>query len=332
MEWVIVAKTYASVYGDVMDGMTAILDSARANGAFVLRSMLAPPWAMRIEDDAPLTLLAPSRGDAWVVLDDRPPVRLQPGDVALVRGPDLRYTVADPPSTPPQVRIDPLQHPHPVGDEVMAMFGERSWGNDAAGTTVLFSGTYQVRGELSDSLLRVLPPLAVVERCTATQHLMQMLEAEIEGTDPGQDTVLDRLLDLLLIATLRTWFGRTERAPGWFSAYGDPIVGAVLRLMHGDPAHSWTLAELARRSGTSRAALARRFTDLVGQPPMTYLTDWRLKLTADLLRDGELTVGSIAARVGYSTPFALSAAFRRERGISPRDYRRRVLSSADASS
>lgn len=310
--------------------MTALLDSARANGAFVLRSMLAPPWAMRIEDDAPLTLLTPSRGDAWVVLDERPPVRLQPGDVALVRGPGLRYTVADPPSTPPQVRIDRLQQPHPVGDDVMTMFGERSWGNDASGQTVLFSGTYQVRGELSDSLLRVLPHLAIVERCTATQPLIRMLDVEIEGTDPGQDTVLDRLLDLLLIATLRTWFGRTERAPGWFTAYGDPVVGTALRLMHGDPAHSWTLAELARRSGISRAGLAKRFADLVGQPPMTYLTDWRLKLTADLLRDDSLTVAAIADRVGYSTPFALSTAFRRERGISPRDYRKRVLPSHDA--
>ena len=151
-----------------------------------------------------------------------------------------------------------------------------------------------------------------------------MLEAEIDVTDPGQDTVLDRLLDLLLIATLRVWFAKTESAPRWFSAYGDPVVGKALRAVHNDLAHPWTLTELARLVGVSRATLAKRFHDLVGVPPMAYLTDWRMRRAADLLRGHDLTLGAIAERVGYASPYALSNAFRRERGMSPREYRDRV--------
>jgi AraC-like DNA-binding protein len=103
-------------------------------------------------------------------------------------------------------------------------------------------------------------------------------------------------------------------------AHGDPVVGPALRMLHADPAHPWTVAALATRTGVSRAALARRFTDLVGEPPMTYLTCLRLDLAADLLREPDATLGAVARRVGYGSAFALSAAFKRERGTSPREH------------
>ena len=92
--------------------------------------------------------------------------------------------------------------------------------------------------------------------------------------------MLDRLLDLLLIATLREWFAR-EDAPGWYRAYEDPVVGPALRMPHHEPARAWTVVELARAVGVSRAALARRFNELVGEPPMAFLTGWRIALAAD---------------------------------------------------
>jgi AraC-like DNA-binding protein len=126
----------------------------------------------------------------------------------------------------------------------------------------------------------------------------------------------------LLIATLRAWFSRPEAgAPAWYQAHSDPVVGRALRVLHNEPASPWTVATLAERVGVSRAALARRFTELVGEPPMTYLTGWRLAMAADLLREPDATVGSVARRVGYGSAFALSTAFKRERGVSPQEYR-----------
>jgi len=102
------------------------------------------------------------------------------------------------------------------------------------------------------------------------------------------------------------------------------VVGTALRLIHEQPAEQWTVAELATRTGVSRAALARRFTTLVGEPPMAYLTGVRLALAADLLREPEATLGAVARKVGYSSAFALTAAFKRVRGVSPQEHRTTV--------
>jgi AraC-like DNA-binding protein len=280
-----------------------------------------PPWALRIEDEAPLTVIAVVRGEAWLVAGE--PVVLRRGDVAIVRGPDP-YTVADHPATPPQAIIQPGQLcTTPDGQEVKLMhdLGVRSWGNAPDGETVMLTGTYELSSEVSGRLLRALPGSLVLREDEWDCPVIPLLADEIVKDEPGQEAVLDRLLDLLLIAVLRAWFARPEaEAPGWYRASGDPVVGHALRLLHHDPARPWTVAELARETGVSRAALARRFQALVGEPPMTFLTGWRIALAADLLREPGATVGSVAGQVGYGTPFALSAAFKRVRGVSPRGF------------
>ena len=247
------------------------------------------------------------------------------GDVAIVRGPD-HYTIADDPATAPQVVIHPGQRcATRDGQELVGMkeLGVRSWGNSPDGATVLLTGTYHLDSEVSQRLLRVLPPLIVVGEEAATSPLIALLGAETVKDDLGQEAVLDRLIDLLLIATLRSWFARAEDAPLWYRAYSDPVVGRALRLLHNDPARPWTVATLAAATAMSRAGLARRFTELVGEPPMTYLAELRIALAADLLREPGATVGSVARQIGYGSPFALSAAFKRLRGISPQEHRAR---------
>ncbi|MFJ6197400.1 AraC family transcriptional regulator [Micromonospora sp. NPDC092111] len=307
-----------------MDAVVGLLNGPRAQGAFLLRSVLTPPWSMRISDQAPLTLVAMVRGEAWVVPDRDATVRLRPGDVAIVRGPDP-YTVADDPATAPQVVIHPGQRcttPDGQGLPEMTELGVRTWGNTPDGPTMLLTGTYTMQGEVSRRLLSALPPLLVVPGDSWDSPLIPLLATEIVKNDPGQEAVLDRLLDLLLIAALREWFARpTAQAPAWYRAHSDPVVGRALQLLHHNPAQPWTVAALAARTGVSRATLARRFTTLVGEPPMSYLTEWRLALAADLLREPGATVGAVAHRVGYGSSFALSTAFKRIRGLSPRDHR-----------
>jgi AraC-like DNA-binding protein len=201
-------------------------------------------------------------------------------------------------------------------------FGVRTWGNTDEGATVMLTGTYQLDGEISQRLLRALPSFLLLRNQDWDSPIIPLLATEIVKDEPGQEAVLDRLLDLLLIAVLRAWFARPEaEAPDWYRASSDPIVGHALRLMHHNPAHPWTVASLARETGASRASLARRFNDLVGEPPMTFLTGWRIALAADLLLEPGATIGSVADQVGYGSPFALSAAFKRLRGISPQQHR-----------
>ncbi len=308
-----------------MDPMAALLSGPRAREAFLLRSILTPPWSIRVEDRAPLTLVAVVEGAAWMLPQAGDAVALACGDVAVVQGPGP-YTVADDPATPPQVVIGPAQEcttvdgrPYAGADDL----GVRTWGNSSLGSTVLLTGTYQSPGEISRRLLAALPPLIVQRSGAWDRGLVAMLRDEVSRDGAGQEAVLDRLLDLLLVAVVREWFARPGGgAPRWYAAQADRVVGPALRLLHDRPDLPWTVGALADEVGVSRAALARRFTDLVGEPPMGYLTTWRLSLAADLLLEPEATVGSVARRVGYGDAFALSAAFKRERGVSPSDHRR----------
>ncbi len=308
-----------------MDAVAGLLDGPRARGAFLLCTTLAPPWSMSIRDEAPLTLMALVTGEAWIVPEDGDPVLLRAGDVAIARGPD-HYLVADDPATRPQVVIQPGQRCEtPEGQEVKLMgdFGVRGWGNDPDGGTVMVVGTYDLLGEIPERLLRALPALLVLRDEEWDTPLIRLLADEVVKDDPGQEAVLDRLLDLLVIAVLRVWFSRPEALPpAWYRAQGDPIVGQALRLMYDSPASAWTVAKLADTIGISRAALARRFTELVGEPPMAFLTGWRITLAADLISEPGATIGSVADQVGYGSSFALSTAFKRVRGISPQQHKK----------
>jgi AraC-like DNA-binding protein len=310
-----------------MDPLADLLDGPRARNAFLLRSVLDPPWSLRIQDEAPLTLAAVVRGEAYVLPHSGDVARLGPGDIAIMRGPEP-YTVADDPATAPQVVIHPGQRCEtPAGEPLgQAMeLGVRTWGTDPEGATMMLTGTYEFAGEISRRLLEALPPLLVVGADQADAVLTGLLATEIVRDDPGQEAVLDRLLDLLLITTLRAWFSRPDaRAPAWYRAYGDPIVGRALRMLQNNPAHPWTVASLADATNVSRAALARRFNELVGQPPMAFLTGWRLDLAADLLCESDASISAVADQVGYGSPFALSTAFKRATGLSPQQYRTRA--------
>ncbi|MEO5899480.1 MAG: AraC family transcriptional regulator [Ilumatobacteraceae bacterium] len=314
-----------------MDVMAGLLEGPRARNAFLLRTTMDPPWSMRIEDEAPLTLVAIVRGAAWVTVG-ADEVRLGAGDVAVVCGPD-HYTVADDVATAPQIRILPGQECVTLTDDPLSMtmdLGVRSWGNAVDGTTMMLTGTYEGHSALSQELLGALPAVVVVRRDERDAPLVDLLRTEITRDEPGQQVVLDRLLDLLLVDVLRTWLTRQgSGAPAWWRASRDPIVGAMMRLVHDEPARPWTIAAMASSIGVSRANLARRFTELVGEPPIAYLTRWRLALAADLLCDPRATVTGVAPQVGYGSPFALSTAFKRAYGISPAAHRAGATRRAD---
>lgn len=301
-----------------------MLYETRAQGAVLCQSVLDPPWGLRYVDEAPLTLLAFARGTGWVVTVDHPPVRLGPGDVAIVRGPQP-YSVVDDPDTAPRIIVESAELcTDPDGNDLTGMtyLGPRVWGDRPDAGTVLLTGEYPLREDVCERLLEALPRVLVCAAEPCGDPVMDLVLHEVATDRPGQQVVLDRLLDLLLVSTLRTWFDRSDtQAPAWYRALDDPTVGRALRLMHDDPAHPWTVASLAAKAGVSRAGFARRFTSLVGEPPLSYLTGWRIALAADFLRRTNDTLGAIARRVGYSDGYALNVAFTRVKGMRPGEFR-----------
>ena len=306
-----------------MDVLGGLVDGVRARGAFVLRLSLDPPWSMRIQDDAPLTLICVTDGQAAIVTGSGDVFELRPGDVAVARGVE-HYLFADDARTEPHVVIHPGNRCTTLHGEDLRFdmaVGVRTWGNSAKGAHRAVICAYQGRSEVSSRVLQALPHVLVLRADEWHTPLVALLAAEAGRDGPGQEAYLDRLLDLLLMDVLRTWFDRGGQAPPWWQAESDPLVGPALRLIYDHPAHPWSVANLAAAVGTSRAAFARRFHARMGEPPIAFLTGWRLALAADLLATDGCTLASVARQVGYGTPYALSTAFKRAYGVSPKAHR-----------
>lgn len=307
-----------------MDTLGGLLDAPRARGAFALRVVMSTPWSLRDLAGSPLTLIAGVAGELWVKPDEGDPIQIGPGEIAVIRTP-THYNLAASPDTPPQVIIHPGQDCCDLDGNSLhekMIHGVRTWGNDAEGSTVFLVGAYEHLSDISDRLLRALPPVLTLKKSDWESPLVALLCDEVIKDEAGQAAVLDRLLDLLLTAVLKAWFAKDDsNRPDSWRFQGDQIIERALRIMHDKPEHPWSMDTLAVEAGASRASLARRFQELVGESPMTFLRNWRMALAADLLCQPNETVSTVAEKVGYATPFAFSAAFKRVRGISPQAHR-----------
>jgi AraC-like DNA-binding protein len=251
------------------------------------------------------------RGQAWLWLDDpHAASKLTPGDVALVRGgPD--HCIAHSPNaicmSADEFRCHHFDDEHASDPEA----------------TVFLCGAYQFAGDVGSQLVEALPPVLYLPQVhdNPLHDAIGLLSRELADPAPGQQTVLDRLLDVILVHALRASFNQGPRAPRWYQASTDPRLDPALRAVHTDAAHQWTVSELAALSGLSRAAFARAFQRALGQAPMQYLTEWRMTLARDHLRSGDLSLAHIASRTGYTSPYAFAAAFRRHHGQPPGRWR-----------
>jgi AraC-like DNA-binding protein len=319
-----------------MDALSDLLHRSRTSNADVRQLIQRPPWSLTFADAPPLTVFAALGGHAVVRLEDLPeipPTELAAGDIAVVTV-SRRHTISDDLTTAPQAVIraghKQLLGPADRQANLSNALAPRTYGDGLPGATTLIRGTYAPQGDAGRRLLSTLPPLAKVAANPRIAAALTLLTSEAARDEPGQDAVLHRMLDLILVLTLREGCTKSglER-PTWYRALSDTAIGTALERVHSDPAHRWTVAELATAAGMSRAAFAARFTELVGQPPLAYLTDWRMTLAADMLRDGsEMTVAAAARAVGYQDAFAFSVAFKRVKGVSPSRWSRETAASA----
>lgn len=262
-------------------------------------------------------------GAATLIRPDGPPRQLGMGDVVLLptgvghglaSGPDaslidMDYRPSDSHLTPDRVRIGPD-------------------GPETHERTLLLCGSYLFDAHREHPVLRRLPaevhlPARLGER-TELGTVTALLARELTQKVPGRQLAVESLLDLLLITVLRAWH---ERHPDetWAVALTDPAIADVLQVIHADPQHQWTVEALATKVGMSRATFSKRFTRLVGRPPLEYLTWWRMTLAARLLQDGDRVLADIAGQVGYGSPYAFANTFKRHHGVPPGRYRRALL-------
>jgi AraC-like DNA-binding protein len=192
------------------------------------------------------------------------------------------------------------------------------------GEVELLCGKYRLDRSRVHPLMAELPQVVHLPSRVGShpelRSAIDLLGRELGDQQPGSGIAVPSLLDLLLVYMVRSWMAGSTTGV-WPGALGDQVAAAALRALHADPAAPWTNDRLASEVGVSRPTLARRFTTRVGRPPMNYLTWWRLTFAATLLRDTQDPLATIARRVGYGTPYALSHAFTREFGTTPGRYR-----------
>jgi AraC-like DNA-binding protein len=321
------------VYRGAVDVLSDLLRRARVRNAIVRKTMLIPPWSIHLADPEPLTAVAALEGGLTIVLHPssaRAAVpggssshTLGPGDFALIKAGE--YTIADSPATPCQVVVrNGRKFTTGAGDGSLdQMTAPRTFGDRQAGAITVLHGIYELHGSAGDRFVELLPGITTVPAGPRTGPLLELLSAEAAHDDQGQDAILQRILDLILVIALRYWGTNAEARPrGWLGAIADPAIGRALAMLHADPQHGWTTTTLARNVGMSRAAFCARFSSLVAEPPMGYLIGWRMTLAADNLRNTDATVAEVARQVGYHNVFSFSTAFKRFYGQSPTNWRR----------
>ncbi|MFC4536360.1 AraC family transcriptional regulator [Sphaerisporangium dianthi] len=304
-----------------MDVLSDVIASIRIGVPRSARVEWPAPWGRRFPS-APGSagFQVVLQGSCWAIPPEGEPIRAGTGDVLFFPH-GHGYALADSPTSPiAESDCDPYTHTELFASASMEGTGP---------VTVTLCGGYRLDSRRAHPLLIGLPPMihlpARLGHNTELRAAVELLGKEIDHPRPGADMVVSALLDMLLLYILRAWFDVSMehcKINSWATALADPATSAALDAIHRDPANSWTVESLGRRAGLSRAAFSRRFTQLVGQPPLTYLTWWRLGTAARMLHDSDAALSEIAAAVGYGSEFAFATAFKREYGTAPGRYRR----------
>jgi AraC-like DNA-binding protein len=302
-----------------MDVLTDVLNTLELKGWLSSRRELETPWRYDFAASKDSMFHILSLGGAYLEVEgEAEPIRVEDGDVVLF--PTGRpHSLYDAP-TSPLTRLVYLDYNPQRGYEVVFREG-------AAPKPLLLCGAFHFDYPHNFPLLHRLPNLIHVRGTQGRVEdgfadIVRMIARESASQRHGADVMLNRLTELLFIQVIRLWIDQqTEASVGWVGALRDQPISAALGLIHQSPAHKWTVSELAEAVALSRSAFSARFTELVGEPPMTYLTRWRMLKATRLLKN-DVGMETIVELLGYESEAAFRKAFKREIGIPPAQYRR----------
>ncbi len=302
-----------------VDLLSQMLTLVRMRGELVFATEMTCPWALGFEPGSAVFHVI-SEGNLIVKMGDEAPIRASAGDLLMVLHGE-GHVVCDQPDTPAVSAIRLLQDQATV--ERLAV----CHGGGGALTRVI-TGVFRFETQSIPSIISALPsvihiPKSDDETSEWREGLAQFLLAEAQAPHPGASLMISRLIDVLVIRTLRTWIRRSAASGnGWIGALTDDRISRAMKAIHDEPVRRWTVADLAATAGMSRSSFAERFTALVGEPPLRYHTRWRLSLALPLLRQGNHRVSDVARKVGYESDAAFSRAFKELFGYAPVDARR----------
>ncbi|MCP2265294.1 AraC family transcriptional regulator [Promicromonospora thailandica] len=303
-----------------VDPLSEILTLAGARCVISGELRAGGRWSVRFRTDAVVKLDAVARGACWLIADDGEPLRLTAGDAVVLNGARTMVLCSDPALRP----VDATgRAPEAAGETTRYGDGE---------DVVVVGGHVDLDPVAGSLFTTALPPVLRAGAGTAEaaemRRSLDRITREAGADRPGAAFATDQHAQLLLLEALRVGLGQEElgraalRRPGWLRLLADPRLRPAVRLLHGDPARAWSLAGLASAAGMSRSHFAQRFREVSGVPPLTYLSHWRVLLAERALRDTDVTVAALGARLGYASESSFSHAFTRVTGTPPSRYRR----------
>lgn len=300
-----------------MDVLSDVLRVASLGNALLSQSELSAPWGMEIGPKVRAAIHVVKRGVCWMwVPGSDAPVRLFAGDLVFIPGGAV-HVLAD----------DPKTRPLPFADQLEQQRERDRLGLAGGDRCALICAEITFDQKEAHPLMSVLPdvihiPGEASDVDEALRAMTRVLVSEASSAHMGRELIVPRLIDTLVVLVVRHWLrSHPVVNAGWLGALRDPKIALALGLIHEEPQHSWTVEKLAARAAMSRASFARRFTALVGEPPLAYLTRWRLNVAAKQLKTSTDSIERIAFSVGYESPTSFGNAFRRHLSISPGKYR-----------
>ena len=311
LDWVVHTET-----AEATDLLGEGLHYLRMSGTFYCRSDLTAPWGLTLPAMPEwMWFHVVTSGRCRLEVDGAEAQLLQPGDFALVPHGEGHRLRSGPDATAPII----YDIPHEFVSDRYAVL--RHGGGGAA--VNLVCGAVRFDHPAAHNLLNVLPRMIYVEAANSPdtewmQSTLRLMATEARRSRPGGETVITRLSDILVIQAIRSWIENDPAArTGWLGALRDPQIGRAIAMIHRDPARAWTVASLAAEVAMSRSAFAARFTTLVHEPAMQYVTRWRMQIAVNELSEDGAVVGELANRLGYHSEAAFSRAFKRTIGVPP---------------
>jgi AraC-like DNA-binding protein len=301
-----------------VDVLSDVLAAARLGSVVVGQNEYLIPWGVDVDIPSAAIVHVVQRGSCWLKLrGERTAVLLADGDIVLLPG-GAAHSLGDTPTH----RAKPFLK---VNEEMKRRLAKLPQGS--RDTTAVFCAKYRFEHVGPHPLLSILPRFIHVRAREAEKHpqlqlMQQLLRLEARHQGNGQELVLPRLVDSLLVYIVRAWLDeQPQRNGGWFGALRDARIAKAHALMHERPADDWTVASLARAAAQSRAGFAKRFLEFVGETPLAYLTRWRMFIAVKMLRDRQRSLADISSAVGYESSAAFSKAFQRQYGAPPGRFR-----------
>jgi AraC-like DNA-binding protein len=305
-------------FGDaVSDVLSTVLNTLQFKGEVFCYSKFTAPWAIRLKRKEYAHFHFFERGQAWVVLEETgAEISAETGDLVI-----FPHGGAHLMRDSRKAKVVNVEELLPCRDVLTLRHG----GGGVETSTIC--GAFTFENQFGNPILALLPdlihvPHEQIQNAVWLEPMLRLLAQEAKTPREGSGSIIGHLTGIIFVQAVRAWIElQPQRNGGWLGALRDKQIGTALNLIHKKPNAPWTIARLAAEVGMSRSPFATKFTALVGEPPLSYLTKWRMNLAAGYLRDEQITIREIAELVGYESQSSFTNAFKRSFSLSPREYK-----------